>query len=379
MADNIPTGARPWAADYLADAVEAGGNLAFDSPAFAWLTGGEVGFGGGRVATDDASATLGVQRIGEGVGFLGRIFRVTLATPAGGGDDDDGGASPQEATSIVVKYPPAPGTPTHAFTSAMHLHGREVEFYTSFTGEIPAGVLPACLWSVANDDDDDGVIVLEDLSPARCLALSDETASTGVTNHEVDAALAAVARLHGATWGATASQSGAKYVSQSDIGAPEPFLVDYFAASWQTFVSAVAPVVELHLVSGDADGGVFACDGGVDGWKAAVANVSALTGGACAAWYGGGDGGGAAATSSEQPPVASTALCHGDFYLNNVLFVGGKRGCGFACAGMRKGEDEDGDGDEDEDGDGDGDGDGEDGDDGCGTFFHRTPVRDFVF
>lgn len=129
-------------------------------------------------------AAIRPERIGEGVGLMGEIYRVGL-------DYADGASGP---ASVVVKVP-AQTEGSRAQGVALGMYEAEVRFYNELAPRTPSG-LPRVDHARIVSGTADFVIVMEDLSGLRQV---EQTAGMSV-----DQALAAVrtlAEIHAAWWG----------------------------------------------------------------------------------------------------------------------------------------------------------------------------------
>jgi thiamine kinase-like enzyme len=132
-----------------------------------WLTSALATFRGwphGAVRVESAT------RIGIGYGLSGQIHRVVAETARGG------------VTSFVVKQD----------------RSAEVQrelLFRSHCGELLRGCLAHCFGGTSDRQSGRGVLVLEDVAPAR-----QGDVLAGCTNDEARAVVRALARVHGASW-----------------------------------------------------------------------------------------------------------------------------------------------------------------------------------
>jgi hypothetical protein len=141
----------------------------------------------GALPKDRRVTGFDLEPVGEGVGMLGVIARLTLQfdapVPAG------------TPTSVVAKC----ATPTLAnreVAKSFRVYEREVRFFRDLAGGIDAGI-PACHAAEFDDETHDFILVLEDLGHLR---QGDQVAGCGLT--DAQAGVDAMAKLHAAWWNA---------------------------------------------------------------------------------------------------------------------------------------------------------------------------------
>lgn len=137
------------------------------------------------LADDATVAGLTVRRIGETTGLIGTILRFEIVVRSNGSTKRVRG---------VLKRPPEPGSHVHALTSKMGFHRSEVRFYEEIAPLLPAGAVPRSMAGGA-DEDDDGFLVLEDLSVAEPHPLN-----VAVPPARTRSALRFLADLHATCW-----------------------------------------------------------------------------------------------------------------------------------------------------------------------------------
>jgi aminoglycoside/choline kinase family phosphotransferase len=181
----------------------------------AWLTeqlrkGGQLR--GGRVAHVTS------QVIGDGVGLLGQVARLTIAT-------EPPGSAP---ASIVAKFPAA--APENREVCRQYgIYEREVMFYTRVAKTIPIRTPEVY---AASYDPETGryVLLLEDLREGR---LGDQLAAA--TLAEAEAAIDAAAALHAAWWG---KPELSRHTWMAEADAPVWMMIqDTYRASWPGFLA----------------------------------------------------------------------------------------------------------------------------------------------
>lgn len=130
--------------------------------------------------------SIGVERIGEGVGFLGELARVGMSY-----DTNPGDAGP---ASVIVKLPTNVPEP-RAIAAGMGFYEREVGFYREF-GPQAGPRVPHCYHVEYEPSTQAFVLVLEDFPDATA---GDQLASC--TEEQAKLAVRELARLHARWWG----------------------------------------------------------------------------------------------------------------------------------------------------------------------------------
>jgi hypothetical protein len=123
------------------------------------------------------------ERIGEGVGLMGDIFRVVL-------EQDGGSADP---ASVVVKLPSS-HEENRAQGVALGMFDAEVKFYNELAPAVSAG-MPGIHLAMIEENGADFVIVMEDLS-----ALDMVDQSVGMNVDQATAAVEVLAGVHASFW-----------------------------------------------------------------------------------------------------------------------------------------------------------------------------------
>ena len=149
----------------------------------AWLTGAlrKVGMLNGTASV----ASIASQVVGEGLGFIGIVARLSVAYHG------DSGAAPR---SMFVKFPsPDPGS--RQVGNLYGLYEREVRFYNDLARSSGIDV-PECYFADYDADAGQSVVLLEDLTGDG--RFGDQV--TGCTPAEARLALASLAKFHAAWW-----------------------------------------------------------------------------------------------------------------------------------------------------------------------------------
>ncbi len=128
--------------------------------------------------------SIDADHMGEGVGILAEVSRLTL--DLGGGDGDG-------PTSVIVKCS-SPAAENVALSSAMGFYDREVSFYRHLADEVALRV-PRCFHGDVSEDGAAFVLVLEDIVGARC---PDQI--EGLGPEDADRILATICGLHAELW-----------------------------------------------------------------------------------------------------------------------------------------------------------------------------------
>ncbi len=234
----------------------------------AWLTDVLTGAGeldGGRVAGFE------VEPIGQGVGLMGLLHRVTPAY--------EGGAGP---ASVVLKSP-VDHEQTRFVTRTFEFYRKEVAFYRTAADLSPLAT-PRCLAAEHDPESDDFVLLLEDLSDATVHSQLD-----GCPPDLAEYAVRALARHHAAFW---ESPTFADELSWLPFGwdPPMPMGVQHgVATSWEPFLAAF----------GDRVGDDIRAIG--ERFPAVTAEMMTF-------------------------PERQTTLCHADYRLDNLFFRDGDGG-----------------------------------------------------
>ena len=122
-----------------------------------------------------------VSPLGEGVGILGLVTRVTL--------EADNFAAP----TLIAKFP-SPSADNRGIADIYDMYYREYVFYTQVAPNVPVKA-PACYHAEFNRDNNDFVLLLEDLTGYE---LGDQVA--GCNAAQAKMMVEAMADLHSATW-----------------------------------------------------------------------------------------------------------------------------------------------------------------------------------
>jgi hypothetical protein len=191
----------------------------------AWLT--DVLRGSNAITGEVTS--FDTEQVGEGVGIMGQLFRLTLHY-----------ASPERGApgSVIVKLP-SPFEENRAQGIALGMYEAEVRFYNEMkatTGtRTPWVHLARIVPGTA-----EFVVVMEDLAG---LHMPDEVA--GITVEQAEAAAVEVAKLHASWWGKV---GGDEYAWIPTIDAPriEP-VIAVFPMLWEAFAAKFAEYLDDDL------------------------------------------------------------------------------------------------------------------------------------
>lgn len=146
-----------------------------------WLTGALRA--GGHIAPGTAVRGVRSERLGEGVGFIGVVCRLSLTY--------EGGSGP---ATVIAKLP-SPEEGARAIGNLYGLYEREVRFYED-VGSATGLTAPQCYFSAWHAGEERSLLLLEDLAPYG--RVGDQLA--GCTGEEAALALSELAKLHAAWW-----------------------------------------------------------------------------------------------------------------------------------------------------------------------------------
>ncbi len=124
--------------------------------------------------------SFSAEPLGEGVGILGLVTRVTLQA----------GNFP---ATLIAKFP-SPVADNRGIADIYNMYWREYVFYTQIADAVPVRA-PACYHAEFNQDNNDFVILLEDLKDYR---VGDQVA--GCSPEEAELVITGLAQLHASTW-----------------------------------------------------------------------------------------------------------------------------------------------------------------------------------
>ena len=139
---------------------------------------------GSEARGGDKIASVSVEIIGEGVGFMGEVARLTLAYDA---------AEPSGITSLIAKVPTVEEG-ARFVGQLIGLYEKEHRFYKEIAPEIRIPI-PKAFVNMGDPASGDYILLLEDLAPMRP---GDQL--EGCTSDEAAEALATLARFHSRWW-----------------------------------------------------------------------------------------------------------------------------------------------------------------------------------
>mgnify|MGYP001613001858 CR=1 FL=1 len=147
----------------------------------AWLT--DALRAGGHLVNGARVAGVRSERLGEGVGFIGVVCRLSLTYRDGDGP-----------TTVIAKLPsPEPGA--REIGNLYGLYEREVHFYEDM-GSATGLTAPRCYFSQWDAGEERSLLLLEDLAPYG--RVGDQLA--GCSAAEAALALSELAKLHATYW-----------------------------------------------------------------------------------------------------------------------------------------------------------------------------------
>ena len=123
---------------------------------------------------------LTVAPLGEGVGILGLVTRVTMTTPEG-------------TETLIAKFQ-SPVEGNRDIANLYSMYQREYIFYTEIAPTLSVRS-PACYYAAYDETTKAFVLLLEDLAGYR---IGDQI--TGCSESETEAVISSLAALHAATW-----------------------------------------------------------------------------------------------------------------------------------------------------------------------------------
>jgi hypothetical protein len=146
---------------------------------------------GGVLGSDSSVAEVSHETIGEGVGIVGQLARLSLRY--------EGNASGAPGT-VILKIPSA-FPENRAVGDHYDFYQREGRFYQQLADKVPMRT-PRCYWNHVDPGSNTFGMLLEDLGDRTMISQV-----AGIPGGRAAAALRALARLHGAWWGAPALDS----------------------------------------------------------------------------------------------------------------------------------------------------------------------------
>ncbi len=136
-------------------------------------------------AMDAPVRSFSTQVIGEGVGLLGQLARISLEY------EDAPGSAPR---SLIAKFPAAVQE-NRDLANLFQFYEREVRFYEQIAGRAQIAT-PRCFFAAFDAASGTFVLLIEDLSDAR---IGDQC--VGATQEEAELAVREMAKLHADWWG----------------------------------------------------------------------------------------------------------------------------------------------------------------------------------
>jgi hypothetical protein len=237
----------------------------------AWITDGLHAAGALRAGSN----VIGFDRqpVGEGVGMLGVIARLTLHL-----DHPD-----SDAPATVVVKCATPSMANREVAKAFRVYEREVRFFSELADRVQSGI-PRCYAAEFNDETHDFILVLDDVGHYR---QGDQVAGCGLA--DAQAGVDAMAALHAAWWDAPKHPELA-WVPAVNSELHLNGMTGGFDAGWDPFMAAFGSSVDLSIVAARD-----AYRGGLPGLHDRMAS-------------------------------GTQTLVHGDFRLDNLMFGDGQPG-----------------------------------------------------
>ncbi len=241
----------------------------------AWLTDA---LRAGAAVSKAGVRSIGVQVIGEGVGFLGQLARLSIEY-----DAPEAGAP----ASVIAKLP-SPNPEARALANLFRFYECESLFYQQVADKVRLRT-PRLYFSVVDTQSGDAVLLLEDLAPARP---GDQVAACSLA--EAKLAISSIAVVH-ADWWESERFQGLAWLPATDDPVRAALVEGGYEQAWQPFVDNLGHKVPAELMA--------VCEK----LKGRVGGLLKRLG---------------------QPPVT---LVHGDYRLDNMFFGDGAGGVQFAA------------------------------------------------
>lgn len=146
---------------------------------------------GGVLGSDSAVAEVSHETIGEGVGIVGQLARLSLRY--------EGNAAGAPGT-VILKIP-SQFPENRAVGDHYDFYQREGRFYQQLSDKVPMRIA-RCYWNHIDPDANTFGMLLEDLGDRTMISQV-----AGIPGVRAAAALRSLGRLHGAWWGASALDS----------------------------------------------------------------------------------------------------------------------------------------------------------------------------
>ncbi len=169
----------------------------------------------GAVPADDEVVSFDAESIGEGIGFLSHIYRLTLTLKHG------------QVTTVVAKLPTS--TEYHELAKAVSAYAREVAFYATVAPQCPLQT-PIIHVAEINSDGVEFVLLMEDLGH-----LDNGDHLAGASFERVEQVVDQLALLHAWGWDLVARDAAHPAFTAID----SPVMVGLFtmgmAAGWEAY------------------------------------------------------------------------------------------------------------------------------------------------
>jgi hypothetical protein len=146
---------------------------------------------GGVLGSDSAVAEVTHQAIGEGVGIVGQLARLSLRYE---------GNAPGAPGTVILKIP-SQYPENRAVGDHYDFYAREGRFYQQLADKVPMRTA-GCFWNHVDPESNTFGMLLEDLGERTMISQV-----AGIPGMRAAEALRALARLHGTWWGASALDS----------------------------------------------------------------------------------------------------------------------------------------------------------------------------
>jgi hypothetical protein len=213
------------------------------------------------------------QPVGEGVGMLGVISRLTLHLSR---------ADSSAPATVVVKCA-TPSMANREVAKAFRVYEREVRFFRELATRVQSGI-PRCYAAAFDDETHDFILVLDDVGHYR---QGDQVAGCGLA--DAQAGVDAMAALHAAWWDAP-KHAELAWVPAVNSELHLNGMTGGFDAGWGPFIAAFGESVDPSIVAAR------------DAYRAALPGLH------------------------NRMAAGPQTLIHGDFRLDNLMFGDGQPG-----------------------------------------------------
>ncbi len=160
-----------------------------------------------------------INRLGEGIGIMGMVNRMTLDAEKG-------------PSSLIVKFASA-AQENREVAATYSMYEKEVNFYNDLAGRVGLRT-PQCYFADFDPANQDCIVILEDLKDYR---VGDQV--EGCTLQEAHEVLTAIAGLHASTWGTP----GLEHIIVQNNPAQRDGMVAGFQVGWPNCLERFPEVI----------------------------------------------------------------------------------------------------------------------------------------